>query len=304
MLFRSYKINGIDLDGDALQYTVLNTQAGGFDGQLFLGNSAPYVPTVPVGGFIYSGLVSSNDPTHQALIPGETIKVLNYESSTNDSLYWYTAEVTNDLTITLKGPSIISASIGDQVTQSISGATATVTEAVNTLSGEIEFFGNVTAIPGEYVVDPATNSYALISNNVIGGQAISVDYVTVGDIIGFDNDTFGFDASIFDEHADLVPLLSSQSAVSLDGFDVDGVGFDTASFDGAFTYQVDTPQLTYLGPTPDFATSLGAAFIGSQPTYLQLANVVNYTDARLSYTTSSMYRLNVTGGFGNVAIHG
>lgn len=184
----SFNIDARDLDGDILEYSVANLQSGAFDEQDIVGNSIPYVSTVPVSGNIYAGMFpritltgidldGDGDPdyfdtvrdyTQPHLVSGDEIKVQN------TSGLWVDATVNDFTTVRLSGKVLVTASPGDIITQAISGANAVITTVSDT-TGTIIFAGNViTANIGDYITQPSTGANATVTSLVQGSLATTI----------------------------------------------------------------------------------------------------------------------------------
>lgn len=98
--FFSFQVDAIDLDDDILQYSVPEFTSGAFDEQVLAGNSLPYV----------SGSLTSGNLT-EGVFP----KISTVFSATEIVLY---------------SGNLITANVGDYITQTISNANAQVTSAV------------------------------------------------------------------------------------------------------------------------------------------------------------------------------
>jgi hypothetical protein len=167
----SFQIVGLDLDGDVLQYVLPATETGAFDEELLVGPESPYINSTLIGGNLFTGVNSTVDSTEPALSPGDDIKVLSLTSP--DELNWYDATVNNYIKLRLTGNAVITGSVGNYITQAISGANATIS-SISTTTGSIEIVGNV-----------IVGSLEIRGNTNIGTLAVSDDLITanVGDFI-------------------------------------------------------------------------------------------------------------------------
>lgn len=173
--FFSYQVNAIDLDDDALQYSVPAFKSGAFDEQVLAGNSLPYIAGVLTSGNLTEGVFP---------------KISTVFSATE---------------IILFSGNVITANVGDYLTQSFSNANAIVTAAVTnsdsiivdilTTSNFVEGTGNL-FLNGTQLIKPifvsSTSSWAnigVIPESVLSGATTSLDNTAPnlisGDIIQF-----------------------------------------------------------------------------------------------------------------------
>lgn len=190
----AFQVQAIDLDDDTLQYVIPALDTGAFDAQTLVGNSIPYVAAPVTNSNIYLGATSTSS-TLPLLPQGTTIQVLKSytdPASSQTTLAWYTANVTYYTTVQLTGNARISATPGQFITQTISGANATIGN-VGITTGYIKFAGNVinasvgdiitqtssganatvVSVNGTYdnqVADPYTLGVQFTSNNFITGS--------------------------------------------------------------------------------------------------------------------------------------
>jgi hypothetical protein len=137
------------------------------------------------------------DNTSPELLPGDQIQVLQYDASIPTD-YWRLGSVNNNTTIRLLGNAIIAPSIGNWMTQGISGANATVTN-VSPTTGTISLGGNavvgtltiagtiITANAGSYIYQPSTGANATITSNVVSAVVIPVTFTANTFAIGSGN---------------------------------------------------------------------------------------------------------------------
>jgi len=97
----SFHVNAVDIDGNALVYSIPQNNAGTFDEQVFIGESINYIADTPINGMLYTGVFPKT--------------VVTYSAST----------------LTLTGTPI-TANVGEYITQTISGANARITSNVTT----------------------------------------------------------------------------------------------------------------------------------------------------------------------------
>lgn len=198
----SFNVDAIDLDSDIVNYSVPALASGAFDEQIIVGDSVPYITGTIINGELSTGIyprlsstsnntvsASTQDFTNTGLEPGDDIKVLGPGN------FWYNATINNTATVRLSGNTKITANIGDYITQSISGANATIsnvglTSGVITLSGdinsgniniilptyEITFSGPLTATAGQFITQAATGANARILSSISNSTVVSVLY--------------------------------------------------------------------------------------------------------------------------------
>ena len=159
----SFQIEALDLNDDVLQYRIPTATSGAFDEEL-TPSPNPYIASTLLGGNLYVGVNSTVDNTKAALLPGDAITVLSLTSP--DELNWYDATVTDYVNLRLTGNKVIAGSPGNFITQTISGANATIA-SITTTTGSIQVSGNV--IAGTVVLHGSTN---------IGTLAVSDQLIT------------------------------------------------------------------------------------------------------------------------------
>jgi hypothetical protein len=126
------------------------------------------------------------DNTSPELLPGDQIQVLQYDPSIPND-YWHLGAVNTNTTIRLSGNAVIAPSVGNWMTQGISGANATVTNVSpttgtislggNAIVGTLTVYGNViTANAGSYIYQPISGANAIITSNVVSAVAIPVTF--------------------------------------------------------------------------------------------------------------------------------
>ena len=200
----SFKFNGIDLDGDAITWTVPALATGAFDEQ-----TSPlynYVASQLVSGRLSAGIfpdvntvtndllntsTSTLDYTQAYLEPGDTVKVLNASN------VWQLGTITNSVTVKITGNTLVSASAGQWLTQASSGANATISDVSNTtgnisLAGniitgfintlrptfQVTFNGNIYANVGDYITQTISGANARVTANIVGASTANVIYIT------------------------------------------------------------------------------------------------------------------------------
>jgi hypothetical protein len=204
----SFKLNAVDLDGDAITWSVPTLVTGAFDEQISpLYN---YVASQLVSGRLSAGIfpdvstvidsllntsVSSLDYTQAYLEPGDTVKILNASN------VWQLGTITSSVTVRITGNTLISASAGQWLTQASSGANATITDVSNTtgnivLTGsiytgyintlrptyQITFNGNIYANVGDYITQSVSGANARVTdavgNAIVGSTTANIIYIT------------------------------------------------------------------------------------------------------------------------------
>jgi hypothetical protein len=200
----SFKFNGIDLDGDAIIWTVPALATGAFDEQ-----TSPlydYVASQLSGGRLSAGIfpdvstvtdnllntsTSTLDYTQAYLEPGDTVKVLNASN------VWQLGTITSSITVRITGNTLVSASAGQWLTQASSGANATISDTstttgnivlagniitgfINTLrpTFQITFNGNIYANVGDYITQTISGANARVTANIVGASTANVIYIT------------------------------------------------------------------------------------------------------------------------------
>ena len=126
------------------------------------------------------------DNTSPELLPGDQIQILQLDPITpNDT--WYLGTVNNNTTIRLSGNAIIAPTVGNWMTQGISGANATVTNVSpttgtislggNTLVGTLTVTGNIiTANVGDIITQDISGANATITANVVQAVVLPVRF--------------------------------------------------------------------------------------------------------------------------------
>jgi hypothetical protein len=200
----SFKFNAVDLDGDAINWTVPALATGAFDEQ-----TSPlydYVASQLSGGRLSAGIfpdvstvtdnllntsTSTLDYTQAYLEPGDTVKVLNASN------VWQLGTITSSITVRITGNTLVSASAGQWLTQASSGANATISDISNTtgnivLAGniitgfintlrptfQVTFNGNIYANVGDYITQTISGANARVTANIVGASTANVIYIT------------------------------------------------------------------------------------------------------------------------------
>jgi hypothetical protein len=200
----SFKFDAVDLDGDAIIWSVPALATGAFDeqtsplydyvaSQLSSGRlSAGIFPDVStVTDNLLNTSTSTLDYTQAYLEPGDTVKVLNASN------VWQLGTITSSITVRITGNTLVSASAGQWLTQASSGANATISDVSNTtgnivLAGniitgfintlrptfQITFNGNIYANVGDYITQTISGANARVTANIVGASTANVIYIT------------------------------------------------------------------------------------------------------------------------------
>ena len=148
----SFHFNAIDIDGDTLIYSVPNADAGLYDEQEFTGASVPYIASPLINGKLYSGVFPKTIVTYTSTI------------------------------INIKSGSVISANVGEYITQPLSGANArVVSNAVATSSITVVSItgGSFKSGSGNLYIGGVDTALYPISL-VTGAPSVSFDYSAAG----------------------------------------------------------------------------------------------------------------------------
>ena len=200
----SFKFNAVDLDSDAIIWTVPALATGAFDEQ-----TSPlydYVASQLTSGRLSAGIfpdvstvtdnllntsTSTLDYTQAYLEPGDTVKVLNASN------VWQLGTITSSITVRITGNTLVSASAGQWLTQASSGANATISDTstttgnivlagniitgfINTLrpTFQVTFNGNIYANVGDYITQTISGANARVTANIVGASTANVIYIT------------------------------------------------------------------------------------------------------------------------------
>ena len=202
--FYSFKFRGIDLDGDAITWSVPAISTGAYDEQ-----TSPlydYVAGRLTDGRLSAGIfpdvntvINSNtntststlDYTQAFLEPGTTVKVINSDN------VWNLGTISSSVTVRITGNAQISATAGQWLTQDSSGANATITSASTTtgnitIAGEdwtgfintllptyrVTFSSNVLANVGDYITQTVSGGNARVTALVNGTNTANVIFIS------------------------------------------------------------------------------------------------------------------------------
>jgi len=213
--FFSFEFQGIDLDGDEINWSVPALSTGTYDEQ-----ASPlydYVASRLSGGRLSKGIfpdvntitnsntntsTSTLDSTQAFLEPGTVIKVLN----TSD--VWQLGTITSSVTVRITGNTIITATTGQYLTQAsstanatisdVSATTGTITLVGNLVTGfintelptyQITFNGNILANVGDYITQTTSGANVRVTAAVgtaggAGSSTANVIFITGGFING------------------------------------------------------------------------------------------------------------------------
>ena len=197
----TYQLTAIDLDSDVLKFSIPNLSAGALDEQEVL-NQPEYVADsiVTNGNINVAGVFSSNTVSY--LSSGDIIQVLSPYTdftSSQTSLVWYDATVNDHATIRLTGNTIITANVGDFISQAVGSANATITSTTATTGtillggsstiGTIAIAGDLinSANIGDTLTQFGSNGNATISSSVRLTALLSVVFTDGGFTVGSGN---------------------------------------------------------------------------------------------------------------------
>jgi hypothetical protein len=185
----SFQLQAVDLDGDILQYTIPTLTQGSFDEQ---SNSSvkPYLEATVTNGNIFVGLIDNT--SQPALVSGDDIQILVPSTdpiSQQPTLAWYDAQVNNYTTVQLAGNVRVQGNIGDYISQSISGANASIANIAPTLGtltlgggirvGSISIGGAlITANVGDFITQIGSTANATVTIDSSQSTAIDVRFTS------------------------------------------------------------------------------------------------------------------------------
>lgn len=322
----TYQLTAIDLDGDVLKYSIPNLTAGALDEQIVL-NQPEYVGEAVVtnGNINVGGVFASN--TISYLNPGDIIQVLSPYTdltSSQTSLVWYDATVNNHLTLRLTGNTIITANIGDFISQGIGNANATISSTTAT-TGTIMLGGSSTigtiAIAGDLIVSAnvgdtltqfGSNGNATISSSVALTALLSVvfndgGFVTgslAGNLILNGSNIASYPTSISTDL--LAPVINAnigdiltQTSTGASATIINGHGSNNSNTADPRLFEVEFTLGT-------FATGQGSGNITldsvNYPTFP--STVIAEADIGVIYNTAGQFRINQTDANGLAYIDG
>ena len=314
----SFQIQAVDLDNDVLQYAIPSLSQGSFDEQ---SNSSvkPYVDAVVSNGNISVGLVgNTNIPS---LKPGDSIQALVTSTdliSQQQTLVWYDATVTNYTTLQLAGNIRVQGNIGDYISQSISGANASIANIAPTLGtltlgggirvGNISIAGSlVTANVGDFITQIGSTGNATVTSNVSRSAILNVRFTNGAFVLNSGNlkvnganvgsypvatsastQYVNFSASVGDYITQPSTGANATVIVSHTGFD------DNTSNPYDFRIELNSGNFT----TGSGNLRLNGTDVNAYP-----QNIACTTDITAIYTTANVFELNVkdSTGLANIA---
>lgn len=194
----TFKIEALDLDQDILNYSIPTLTAGAFDEQTVIGQ-APYIgrSAVTNGNISVATIFRGNSTPY--LVSGDDIQVLDSftdVSSLQTSLVWYDATVNNHGSMRVVGNTIITANVGDFISQTIGSANAKVTNTSVT-TGNITLGGALVAatigIAGNLIV--SANIGDILTQNGSTGNATITSNIRLSSLltVTFNSGSFTLD---------------------------------------------------------------------------------------------------------------
>jgi hypothetical protein len=315
----AFQLQAVDLDEDVLQYVIPTLSQGSFDEQ---SNSSakPYLEAIVSSGNITVGLV--DDTNQPALEPGDDIQVLVTSTdpiSQQQTLAWYDAQVTNYTTIQLAGNIKVLGNIGDYISQSISGANATIanistTEGTLTLGGGI-LVGTIsiagaliTANIGDFITQLGSTANATVTINSTQATMVDVRFTS-----GIFNTLSPGNLRINGANIASYPVSTSAS-VQYVNFTANVGDYITQPSTGA-NATVTVPHSGFNANTVNpfdfrirldsgnFTTGSGNLQINGTNVNAYPQNIACTTNITAIYTTAEVFELNVTDstGLANIA---
>ena len=164
---------------------------------IFNGGTSSWANIAVVPYSVTSGATIITDNTSAQLVSGDQIQVLQYSPSTLSS-DWYLGTVNSYANIRLTGNTIVTANAGMWLTQSISGANATISNitpsigtfslAGNAIIGTLTIIGDIlTANVGDYITQTVSGANATITSNVVAAVVIPVRFTAGSFTLGSGN---------------------------------------------------------------------------------------------------------------------
>lgn len=313
-----------------MQYSIPPGTGGAFDEQPLHGSTITYIPSQLTHGNLFVGTTTISNQTEQALVPYDNVKILNSDN------IWQEGVINNFVTVDLVGNIRVSgrrgqtiyqtisnvsatldkissttgylvlsdilpsANIGDIITQSSSGAVATVTSAI-TSSATIP----VTFIARNFVEDNTIikkNGVSITSHiaNVICHTSITAFYTASSGQTQYVYDTFllGSPEAVFTINhvntlsypASIISVGVTPGAIATEGV----VGFDEGKFDET---RVTLPEGITIDPDTGWMTGYVPSQQAEQVDYTFEINV--YKRDNPGYYTAKMFTLTVLGDLTN-----
>lgn len=315
----SFQLQAVDLDGDELQYVIPTLTQGSFDEQ---SNSSvkPYLDAIVSSGNITVGLVGNT--SQPELEPGDDIQVLVTSTdpiSQQLTLAWHDATVTNYTTIDLAGNIKVSGNIGDYISQSISGANATIANISPTLAtltlgggirvGTISVAGAlITANIGDFITQVGSTANATVTISTSQGSVVDVrftagvfDILTPGNlkINGANIATYPVATSASTQYvhfaANVGDYITQPSTGANATVIVPHSGFD-ANTANPFDFRIKLNS-------GNFTTGSGNLRINGADVNSYPQNIVCSTSVTAIYTNANVFELNVkdSTGLANIA---
>jgi hypothetical protein len=197
----TFQIEAIDLEQDVLNYVIPTLTAGAFDEQSVIGQY-PYIARsiVSQGNISAAVLWPGNNTPY--LTSGDQIQVLSPFTdidSLQTSLVWYNATVNNHGSMQVVGNTIITANVGDFISQTVGSANAKITNTSVTtgnisldggfIVGVIETAGNliISANIGDIVTQIGSTGNATIAANSRLSSTLSVVFNSGGFLLNTGN---------------------------------------------------------------------------------------------------------------------
>ena len=315
----AFQFKATDLDGDVLQYTVPTLSQGSFDEQQ-APSTKPYVEAVVTNGNISVGLVGNTG--QPALIPGDTIQVLVTSTdliSQQQTLAWHDATVSNYATIQLAGNVRVTGNVGDYITQSISGANASIANIAPTLGtltlgggilvGTISIAGSLfTANVGDFITQLGTTANATVITSVSQGSVVSVrftngtfDTLTLGNLkvnganVGSYPVATAATTQYVNFSANIGDYITQPSTGANATVIVPHSGFD-ANTANPYNFRIKLNSGNFTAGSGNLR--LNGSDVDAYP-----QNIACTTDITAIYTTTTAFRLNVkdSTGLANIA---
>lgn len=322
----TYQLTAVDLDSDVLKYSIPNLTAGALDEQIVL-NQPEYVSGAIVsnGNINVGGVFASNTISH--LNPGDIIQVLlpyTDLTSSQTSLVWHDATVNKHLTLRLTSNTIITANVGDFISQSIGNANATISSTTSTTGtillggsstiGTIAIAGNliVSANVGDTLTQSGSSGNATIRSNVALTALLSVVFNTGGFVIGSSAGNLMLNGSNIASYPTsistdlLAPVIIAsvgdvliQPSTGANATIINGHGSNNTNTANPRLFQVRYNSGTFaVGQGSGNITLAGTAYAAFP------SNVIAEADIGVIYNTVGEFRINQTAPTGLAYING
>lgn len=320
----TYHLTAIDLDGDVLKFNIPNLTAGALDEQEVL-NQPEYISdsVVTNGNINVAGVFASN--TISYLSSGDIIQVLapyTDLSSSQTSLVWYDATVNDHVTLRLTGNTIITANVGDYISQAVGSANATITSTTLTTGtillggsstiGTIAIAGDliISANVGDVVTQLGSNGNAVISSTASLTALLSVVFndggftLNSGNLVLNGANIASYPTSISTEllavsvRANVGDVIT-QTSTGANATIINGQGSNNTNIANPRLFQVEFTDGT-------FATGQGSGNITVNGTnYATYPSAITaQADIGVVYNTAAEFRINQEGADGLAYIDG